>query len=160
MSPEPSTDPRTVVTAYVAAVARGDLAAVRAAFTEDATWSYPGGDLPFSGVWRGRKAIVEDFLGAAGPLFAPGTPVKVALTGTPIAEGDRVVAEWTSRGTTAHGHRYDNRCLGVFTVRDGRIAAVREYTDTLHAARTLFAEAEVEADAEAETEAGAASTHS
>ncbi|MFC8719116.1 nuclear transport factor 2 family protein [Kitasatospora sp. NPDC057198] len=134
-----STDPRTVVTDYVAAVARGDAAAIRDAFTEDAVWTYPG-DLPLSGEWHGRKGIVEDFLGSVGGVFAPGTAVEVALVGTPVAEGDRVVAEWTSRGTTVHGHRYDNRCLGVFTVRDGRIAAVREYTDTRHVAATLFAD--------------------
>ncbi|MEU5388539.1 nuclear transport factor 2 family protein [Kitasatospora cineracea] len=132
-----NTDPRTVVTDYVAAVARGDADAIWDAFTEDVVWSYPG-DLPLSGEWRGRTAVLEDFLGSVGGVFEPGTAVEVALVGTPIAEGDRVVAEWTSRGTTVHGRRYDNRCLGVFTVRDGRIAAVREYTDTRHVAETLF----------------------
>ncbi|MCX4685860.1 nuclear transport factor 2 family protein [Kitasatospora purpeofusca] len=131
-------DPRTVVVDYVNAVARGDLDAVTAAFTEDVTWTYPG-DLPLSGVWRGRDAVVGDFLGGAGRLFAPGSAVEVTLTGV-LADGDRVLAEWTSRGTTVHGLRYDNRCAGVFTVREGRIAAVREYTDTDHVARTLFAD--------------------
>ncbi len=28
--------------------------------------------------------------------------------------------------------------VGIFTVRDGKIAAVREYTDTQHAAHVLF----------------------
>ncbi|MFJ9693676.1 nuclear transport factor 2 family protein [Kitasatospora sp. NPDC101183] len=131
-----TTDPRTVVVDYVEAVARGDLDAMTAAFAEDAVWTYPG-DLPLTGVWRGRTAILEDFLGQAGGLFAPGTPVEIQLTHV-IADGDQVVAEWTSKGTTLHGHRYDNACLGVFTVRDGRITAVREYTDTQHAERTLF----------------------
>ena len=30
--------------------------------------------------------------------------------------------------------------LGVFTVRDGRIQAVREYMDTMYAQRMLFAD--------------------
>jgi len=132
-----SAAPRTVVIDYVNAVARGDLDAITAAFTEDATWTYPG-DLPLTGVWRGRDAIINDFLGSAGRLFAPGTVVEVTLTNT-IADGDQVVAEWTSKGTTVHGHTYDNHCLGIFSVRDGRITAVREYTDTQHAERTLFA---------------------
>ncbi|GAA2142610.1 hypothetical protein GCM10009760_27930 [Kitasatospora kazusensis] len=135
---DPRTDPRTVVIDYVNAVAEGDLAAVVAAFTEDATWTYPG-DLPLTGVWRGRDAIVNDFLGSAGALFAPGCTPEIVLTHT-IADGDQVMAEWTSKGTTVHGHRYDNRCVGIFTVRDGRIASVREYTDTQHVERTLFAE--------------------
>jgi limonene-1,2-epoxide hydrolase len=33
---------------------------------------------------------------------------------------------------------YHNRNVGIFTVRDGKITAVREYTDTQHAAHVLF----------------------
>lgn len=39
-------------------------------------------------------------------------------------------AEWRSRATVAAtGRPYANRYLGVFEVRDGRIALVREYRD-------------------------------
>ncbi|BAJ28608.1 MULTISPECIES: nuclear transport factor 2 family protein [Kitasatospora] len=133
-----STDPRTVVVDYVNAVARGDADAIRDAFAEDAVWTYPG-DLPLSGEWRGRKAILEEFLGSIGGLIAPGTAVEVAVIGEPIVQGDRVVAEWSSRCTTVHGRLYENRNLGIFTVRDGLIVAVQEYTDTQRAATTLFA---------------------
>ncbi|WP_131739332.1 nuclear transport factor 2 family protein [Actinomadura roseirufa] len=129
------TDPRAVVVRYVEAVRDGDADAVRASFTEDATWRYPG-DLPISKVWRGRDAIVDGFLGGMAPVFVPGT-VEIELVGT-VAEGDRVVAEWTSKARTVHGAVYDNRCVGVFTVRGGLIAAVVEYTDTRHAAAVLF----------------------
>ncbi|MBF9069770.1 nuclear transport factor 2 family protein [Streptacidiphilus fuscans] len=131
--------PRAVVAAYVEAVAKGDLDTIVASFAEDATWTYPGTSLPFSRVWQGRDAIVNDFLVGAGALFAPGTAPEVVLTNL-VADGDQVVVEWTSTGTTLHGHRYDNRCIGVFTIRDGKIVSVREYADTLHVAQTLFAE--------------------
>ena len=55
-----------------------------------------------------------------------------------IAEGDRVALQWTSRARTRSGAPYENDCLGVFTVRDGRIQSVREYMDTLYAAETAF----------------------
>ena len=55
-----------------------------------------------------------------------------------VAEGDQVTLEWTSRARTAAGEPYENFCIGVFTVRDGRIAAVREYMDTDYARRTAF----------------------
>jgi ketosteroid isomerase-like protein len=55
-----------------------------------------------------------------------------------VAEGDQVTLEWTSRARTAAGEPYENFCIGVFTVRDGRIAAVREYMDTGYARRTAF----------------------
>ncbi|WP_395297123.1 nuclear transport factor 2 family protein [Kitasatospora hibisci] len=131
-------DPRAVVEHYVTAVADGDLPTAVACFAEHATWEYPG-DLPLSRVWRGRAAIVEDFLGSVGTLFAPGGAPQITLTGL-IADGPQVVAEWTARGTAANGSAYDNRCLGIFTVENGLITAVREYLDTRHAARTLFAE--------------------
>ncbi|MGV9263074.1 nuclear transport factor 2 family protein [Kitasatospora sp. NPDC003701] len=131
--------PRAVVERYVTAIATGDLPTAAASFAEDATWSYPG-DLPLSRVWRGRTAIVEDFLGSVGTLFAPGSALDVTLTGL-LADGPQVVAEWTARGTAANGAAYDNQCLGIFTVENGLITAVREYLDTEHAARTLFAPA-------------------
>ncbi len=130
-------DPKSVVVRYVEAVAKGDLDTIVASFAEDATWTYPG-DVPLSGTWKGRDVIINDFLGGAtGSLFPPGEPPVIELVGA-IAEGDQVVAEWTARGMAATGRFYDNACLGVFTVRDGRIVAVREYTDTKHVAEVLF----------------------
>ncbi|MCK2217049.1 nuclear transport factor 2 family protein [Actinomadura sp. ATCC 31491] len=129
------TDPRAVVVRYVEAVRDGDAAVIRDSFAQDATWHYPG-DLPISKVWRGRDAIVDDFLGGLGPILVPGT-MEVRLVST-IAEGDRVVAEWTSTARTVYGGVYDNRCAGVCTVRDGRITSVVEYTDTRHVAAALF----------------------
>lgn len=132
-----SKDPKTVVTRYVEAVATGDLPTIRASFSPEVEWTYPG-DLPLSGTWRGRDAVVDDFLGAAaGKLFSPDVPVVIRLTNV-LADGDQVFAEWTAHATALSGGAYDNRCSGVFTVRDGQITAVREYTDTDHARRVLF----------------------
>lgn len=109
---------------------------IRRSFAPDATWEYPG-DLPLSGTYRGVDAIVGKFLGGAAELMAPGAPVTIELVGV-IADGDRVAAEWTSRATSRNGTPYRNRNVGIFTVRDGKIVSVREYTDTLHVAQALF----------------------
>ena len=55
-------------------------------------------------------------------------------------QGNRAASgtERTSRATARGGAAYHNRNVGIFTVRDGKIAAVREYTDTQHAAHVLF----------------------
>ncbi|MET8540534.1 nuclear transport factor 2 family protein [Kitasatospora sp. NPDC004799] len=130
-------DARTVVTDYVTLIAAGEREAAIALFAEDATWSYPGG-LALSRTWRGKREIFGDFLGQVGTLFAPdGLPV-ITLTQV-LADGPQAVAEWTTVGTAANGTAYENRCLGVFTVTDGLITAVREYLDTDHVARTLLA---------------------
>ncbi|MFJ9446827.1 nuclear transport factor 2 family protein [Kitasatospora sp. NPDC101235] len=130
-------DARTVVTDYVTLLAAGEREAAIALFAEDATWSYPG-DLALSRTWRGKQEIFGDFLGRIGALFAAdGLPV-ITLTHV-LADGPQAVAEWTTVGTAANGAAYENHCLGVFTVTDGLITAVREYLDTDHVARTLLA---------------------
>ncbi|QNS04983.1 nuclear transport factor 2 family protein [Streptomyces xanthii] len=130
--------PRAVVTRYIEAVAGGDLPTIIDSFAEDATWTYPGTGLPLSGTWRGRDAIINDFLGkATASLFAPGTTPTITLTNV-LADGPTVIAEWRAQAEAATGLPYDNHCLGLFTVRAGRITEVREYTDTRHAAQALF----------------------
>jgi uncharacterized protein len=130
-----STDPTAVVTRYIQAVRDGDTEVIQASFAEDATWDYPG-NLPLSGTWRGREAIINDFLGSLGTLFEPGT-LTIELTSM-LSAGDQVVAEWTARATARGNAAYHNRNIGVFTVRDGQITSIREYTDTEHAAHVLF----------------------
>ena len=67
-----------------------------------------------------------------------GTPLTLELTSL-LSTGDQVIAEWTSGATARGGAAYRNHNIGVFTVRDGKIASVREYTDTQRAERILFA---------------------
>jgi uncharacterized protein len=116
----------------------GDPDAIRASFAGDATWTLAG-ELPISGTWVGREAIIEEFLPTAMSHYEPGS-VRLEITGM-IAEGEHVALQWTSRARTLDGSPYENHCIGVFTVRDGRIASVREYMDTLYAHRTAFAAA-------------------
>ncbi|MER7752317.1 nuclear transport factor 2 family protein [Kitasatospora sp. NPDC097643] len=132
-------DARTVVTDYVNLIAAGELDAAVALFAEDATWAYPG-DLALSRTWRGKQEIFGDFLGQIGTLFAADGLPSITLTGV-LADGPRVVAEWTTVGTAANGAGYRNHCLGVFTVENGLITSVREYLDTHHVAQTLLAPA-------------------
>jgi uncharacterized protein len=131
-------DSKAVLERYVAAVQAGDEAAIRDAFAEDATWRLDG-ELPISGTWEGREAILGDFLATAMSFYEPGS-VRLEITSL-IADGERVAMEWTSRARNTRGEPYENHCIGVFTVRDGRIAGVHEYMDTLYAYRTAFAAA-------------------
>jgi uncharacterized protein len=132
-------DARSVVEQYVAAVGAGDIEAVRGLFADDATWTLAAGDLPIAGEWQGRDVIVYEFLTTAMSYYEPGS-TSFEITGT-IAEGDRVVLQWTSRARTRTGLSYENECIGVFTVVDGRIESVREYMDTLYAHDRAFAPA-------------------
>lgn len=131
-----ATDPKSVVIRYVEAVRDGDAQTIFDSFAEDATWLYPS-NLPISRTWEGRDAIINDFLGGMGVYLDTSAPVVIELVNA-FADGDQVLAEWTSKATAASGAAYDNRCAGVFTVRDGKITSVREYADTRHVADVLF----------------------
>lgn len=127
---------RSVLQRYLDALVGGDTVTIFDSFAEDAVW-WLHGDLPLSGTYRGRAEIMA-FLGSAGTLFAPGT--QSFTFGPMTVEEDRAVLEWRVRGTgAATGLAYDNAYSATFVVRDGRIAEVREYLDSLHAARALFA---------------------
>ena len=128
-------DSRTVLERYVSAVEAGDEHAIRESFAENATWRLDG-KLPISGTWHGRETIMSEFLATAISYFEPGS-VNLEITSL-IAEGERVAMEWTSRARTKRGNKYENHCIGVFTVRDGKIEHVREYMDTLYAYATAF----------------------
>jgi len=130
-------DSKTVAQQYVSAAEAGDEGAVRDLFAHDATWTLTG-ELPISGVWTGRDAIVNEFLATAMSYYEPGS-VSLEITGL-IAEHDQVVLQWTSRARTRDGRPYENGCIGVFTIRDGQIQAVREYMDTLYAHKVAFSD--------------------
>jgi uncharacterized protein len=130
-----STDTRAVVERYVAAVEAGDGPAIRELFAAAATWRLFG-DMPMSGTWRGRDTIIDEFLAGALRHYEPGS-IRLEITAI-VADGERAVVEWTSRARTRRGEPYENFCVGVFTVRDGKIQAVREYMDTAYATRMLF----------------------
>jgi hypothetical protein len=133
-------DAKNVVRQYVEAVEAGDEGAIREVFAEDAIWILQAGNLPISGAWKGREAILGEFLAAALSHYEAGT-VRLEITSM-IAERDQVVLQWTSRARTRDGRPYENDCIGVFTVRGGKIRSVREYMDTLYAS-TVFAADEI-----------------
>ncbi|WP_165845541.1 nuclear transport factor 2 family protein [Streptacidiphilus pinicola] len=126
---------RAVVRAYVDSAESGYADRLERFFAEDATWTLFG-ELPVSGVWRGREAILTQFMPKAFARMDT-TTLRLQVTDM-IAEGERVVLEWTSQADARGGLRYDQHCIGVFTVRDGRIVSVREYLDTEHARHVLF----------------------
>ncbi|MFF7335996.1 nuclear transport factor 2 family protein [Streptomyces sp. NPDC008163] len=128
--------PKDVVLDYMKTLAAGDMDRLRAFFDADVTWTLAG-DLPVSGTWTGPDQIFDEFVAAMTARLVPET-VEIEFLGA-IAEGERVLAEWNTRALTRKGARYDQHCLAVFTVRDGRIASVREHFDTLHAHDVVFA---------------------
>jgi uncharacterized protein (TIGR02246 family) len=94
-------DSKSVLQHYVVAVAAGDEQTIRELFAEDATWTLAAGDLPMSGTWTGRDAILGEFLATALSRYEPGS-LEVEVTGM-IAEGEQVALQWTTRAVTRGG---------------------------------------------------------
>jgi uncharacterized protein len=131
-------DSKAVVERYLAAAEAADEQTLRHVFAEDASWQLRG-DLPISGTWQGRQQIIDGFLATALAYYEPGS-VTLEVTNM-LADGDQVAIEWTSRARSLRGERYENHCIGVFTIRDRQIQAVREYMDTLYANEVAFSPA-------------------
>lgn len=78
---------RSVVTGYVAALQRGDIDALRASFTPEATWTIRG-DIPVASTWSGPGEILDGFLAKMTAALDAGTPVTQDLHRTsPTAAG-------------------------------------------------------------------------
>ncbi|WP_405774249.1 nuclear transport factor 2 family protein [Streptomyces sp. NBC_00859] len=127
---------KAVVEKYMEALMNGDFATARSLYQPDATWTLAG-DLPLSGTWTGPDEILGEFVPAMRDRLVMES-LEFEFEGV-LGEGERILAEWNTRGLSRSGRPYDQHCLAVFTIRDGRIAAVREHIDTLRAHTALFA---------------------
>jgi ketosteroid isomerase-like protein len=126
---------KTVIENYVDALQAGDVSTVRSFFADDATWHLEG-ELPLSGTYTGRDTIIDGFLLKALDRYEPGS-ISLEVTNV-VADDGQVALEWTSRARNRQGEPYENNCIGVFAVRDGKITSVREYMDTEYARRVAL----------------------
>lgn len=126
---------RQLMEGLYAAFARGDAAAVFAAFDPQITWNeaenfaYADGN-PYVGPQRvgegifGRLAAEWDGFAVAPQRF--------------VAEGDTVVTTGRYRGMyKASVTTVDAQFVHVWTIRDGKVTAFQQYTDTLQFARAM-----------------------
>ena len=99
----------------------------------DAVWIIPG-TLPLSGVFEGRDAIFDVYLGTHTDDFET---VTSNVTRT-IAEPGVVVVEYHATGRTKKGRDYDTVYYYVVDVSDGQIVKVRQSLDTQYAQATIY----------------------
>ncbi|MFG3259799.1 nuclear transport factor 2 family protein [Streptomyces sp. NPDC048172] len=125
---------KETVRAFIDALNRQDLRELDALLAEDATWTISARNIPGSGV-HSKKELLETMLPSALNIFREGEPRTEILS--MLAEGDTVCAESVSLGHLRNGTEYNNHYAHVFEVRDGRIAAIREYNDSKHAAEVM-----------------------
>ncbi len=125
---------KQLVADFFANFGRKDVQGALDMMTADAAWWIGGKPALFP--LCGLKTKAE--IGALLMSLVPDT--KDGLSITPkgmVAEGDKVAVEAESFGVLGNGRTYNNEYHFLLTVRDGKIAAVKEYLDTMHTADVL-----------------------
>ena len=100
---------------------------------DEITWWVPQSS-ELGGTHRGKAKVLE-LMGKGVDLYQ--LPMKI-LVEEMVAERDWVCVQLVVEAKTAAGRPYRNDYHFAFRIRDGRIAAVREYVDTQYAKELLF----------------------
>ena len=119
---------KTVQDAF-AAFLRGDVTSLLGLMTDDVVWEPVLGTashVPFSAKRQGKPAVAEFFQQvAANEEFTQFEPREY------IAQGNTVVAVGHYRAVTkSTGKSFESDFAMVFTLRDGKVARFREFTDS------------------------------
>ena len=125
---------KKLVAEFFAHFKRKEVQQVLDKMAPDATWWIGGKVELFPLAGTKTKAEIGELLMSLVPT------TKDGLSITPhgmVAEGDKVAVEAESFGVLGNGRTYNNFYHFLITVRDGKIAAVKEYLDTMHTADVL-----------------------
>ena len=123
---EASTDPVSVVRGVYDAFARGDIPGFFALLAPDIVWHEAAGH-PYGGVYVGHEAIMQNVLARIGAEWNDFSAPAEQF----IAQGDTVVTLGAYRGTCkATGKSLVAPFAIVWTVRDGKVRALHQHTDT------------------------------
>ncbi len=117
-------DNKKTVQDFIDCMSRGDTEYMLNAYTDDGEL-YTMGNMLISG--RYDKAQIKEFAEGIYDAFPKG--ISFTVHGM-VAEGDKVAVEATSNGEHVSGVTYSNDYHFLFTVRDGKIAQMKEYMDT------------------------------
>jgi ketosteroid isomerase-like protein len=126
---------KQLISEYFGSLAKADYPAAIGKFADDITW-WVLPSSPMGGTYEGKDAVLGLFASGTG-LYDPNVPLAPEVVGM-VAEGDMVAVELVITGRSAKGREYRNHYHFLFTVRDGKIRAVKEYVDTLYAQKVLF----------------------
>ena len=112
---------KAIVQQFLAKFGSGDADGLIDSLTDDATWWIGGkpDQLPQAGMKT--KEGISAVLRGIGAKIPGGIDMRIRGM---IGEGDKVAAEVEAHGEITNGRIYNNEYHFLFTIRDGRIAAV------------------------------------
>jgi ketosteroid isomerase-like protein len=110
---------------FFAAIGSGDREALLALVAEDMEWIIPGRDWALAGTHRGHADLVNLLETASRSLETKTEPREF------VAQGDRVMVVGIATGKVkATNKSFEDEWVFAITVRDGKLAHIREYVDT------------------------------
>jgi ketosteroid isomerase-like protein len=116
---------------FFAAMGGSDRQALLALVAEDIEWIIPGEDWPLAGTHRGHAGLA-DFLQKANETVETSFPEPPEF----VAQGDRVLVIGVATGKIKSTNKpFKDAWVFDITVRDGKVANIREYIDTQAMAR-------------------------
>ena len=129
-----------VVQETYAAFSRGDIQTLLSKLADDIVWMAvygTGSHVPTAGERRGKAAVAEFFKQVAETTdFVSFEPKEF------VAQGDKVVALGSySAKMKPSGQNYSSDWVMLFTVRNGKVTAFREFSDSAQLVRAYKGEA-------------------
>ena len=97
---------------------------------EDFEWIIPGKDWPLAGTHRGHAGLIGVLQTASETIETSTEPSEY------VAQGDRVLVVGVAKGKIkATNKTFEDEWVFAITVRNGKVASIREYIDTQALAR-------------------------
>ena len=123
-------DNRAIALEFYRRFDAGDMPGVLALLADDVGYWIAGkpGTSATAGITHTKDQMARIFQLMAERVEGP---IRMTVKST-VAEGDRVAVEATSHGQLRNGRVYEQEYHALMTIRNGLIAAVREYLDTDH----------------------------
>jgi ketosteroid isomerase-like protein len=120
---------KALVTEFFARFTAWDVEGAMAILADDVSWWIAGkpDQLVSAGLYD--KAKLARLFRRMARNLPDGLQMRVHSM---VAEGDKVAAEVTSHGRLQNERVYEQEYHFLLTLRDGKIAGVREYLDTQH----------------------------
>jgi uncharacterized protein len=108
----------------------GNLEKLRLLLHEEASWTVMATGIQGAGPKKGRKAIIDDFLGPVRGMFVPGDP-KIHVDRL-ISKGSVIAAEARGLGHFKTGKEYSNRYAFFMEIKDDKVFTLQEYMDSYY----------------------------
>jgi len=117
----------------IKAVEERDAERLFASYHDDVEF-HDASSLPYGGSYRGKAEILARFqedpedtwLGTWGPLQPTESERRMDARIIAVA-GDEVVALYHQRAVSPEGERFENPCIGLYQVRDGKLARAQMF---------------------------------